>query len=476
MHLSHVRSVLCVRPDAIGDVMLITPAIRMLKQLHPDWQIDVLAREYTRELFDGNADIRQVRIDPYYTGGVKGLRAYWQYVQLWRSWRYDLVIHFYQELPYVAAAWLAGVPLRLGDRSKIFMAWMNNVPARQTWRNLTKHEVEHNLDLLKALGYQHGYAPMVLKAKSDLRERMRTRLGQLGWQPGQKLVGIHLSSGGGNKAWHTAGYAQVITQLLAAHHKVVLTGQDQDREAEQSLLAQFGSSVSSLVSQTSLPELIALISLYDCYVGVDTGPFHLASALGISIAAIFPTKNVKPLHWGPWFTKYLLVRDQTSCPLACVPRHCPLDTCLKDQSPDSVVQAIETLLAAGGQLRQPGFDFYLLARSSRVLFVVPDDATAKYVQPLLLKLRHEQFPYSIFNLASQPRTLKAVIEILVRDDINIIHNLCESGGWFWILASYVSALRLPIPPLYVDFKMDATVSPASLGETYWQRFQELTFI
>jgi ADP-heptose:LPS heptosyltransferase len=136
MEATEIKNILIIRPDAIGDCVLITPAIKALKNCFPNATISVLAQELTRDIFATNPDVTEVLTD------IKQIK----------TGKYDLSIHYYNELPYALAAKRAKIKYRLGDPSKFPVGLLYNLKYRQNWRDITKHDVEQNMLLLKPLG------------------------------------------------------------------------------------------------------------------------------------------------------------------------------------------------------------------------------------------------------------------------------------------------------------------------------------
>lgn len=428
-----VNNILAIRPDAIGDGLLITPAISLLKKKFPAAQISVLARGYSREVFVRNPEVFEV-------------------VEEIADKKYDLSVHFYNELPFALAARKAGIKYRLGDPSKPLLRPFYNLKSDRRWSDLTLHEVEHNILLLKPLGIELPQTPPAL---------------QLGVKPKPQgfTAGIHLGTGRGNRAWLPERFAKVADHLaekLGA--RVVLTGSGKETDAANKIMSLCHSRPVNMVNKTSLTELIDLIATYSLYIGVDTGPLHIASAQKIPTVAIFPSKFVKPSEWGPWQTRHVIVRKASLCRQRCLPADCPFDDCLKEITVEDVIEGIETLKAGGGNqnLSEARLDWF--KRSVNVL--TNRDEIVRELSLNGFNAVKLENALSISNLVRQ----------IIKEDINLIHWVGHGRPLSLTLAKFLSILRSPLPPLLVYEKDRRDYSASALLGFYIGNFKERNYL
>lgn len=435
-----LNKILLIRPDALGDCLLITPAIALLKRRFPSARIAVLARPYTREIFAHNPDVDEVIDDPADVESIK-------------SRNFDCSVHFYNELPYALLARRAGIKFRLGDASKPLLRPFYNLIGDCRWSDLTLHEVEHNILLLKPLGIDLPQTPPPLKLPVH---SSKTR---------DFVVGIHLGTGRGNKAWLPERYAKVADHLIEKlGATVVLTGSRSELPAAATVMSLCRNRPLDLVDKTSLPELIARISSYKLYIGVDTGPLHIAAALGIPTVAIFPAKFVKPSEWGPWQTPQVIVRKAARCSQKCLPRDCPFDDCLKEISPEDVVEGIETLLNGGGDhnLAEARLDWF--KKSVNVL-----TNRDEIQRELSLNGFHA---VKLENALS----ISKLVRQIIKEDINLIHWVGHGLPISLTLAKLLSILQAPLPPLLVYEKERRDYSASTLLGFYIGKFKERDYL
>lgn len=427
---------LAVRPDKIGDVLLITPSLSLLRQKFPSSHIAVWGQPYTREILGANPDVDEIIYSP---NQIK---------------KFDCSLHFYNEFPFAYAAWVRRINNRIGDKSKILFGYLYNRPAYPRWSDLTLHEVEHNLALLKPLGIEIPSPPPKMKLQvKNLNKKL---------PPGSPIVGIHLGTGKGNKAWLPDRYAKVADRLIEKRGvRVVLTGGPGEKDLAEKVLSLCRQPLINMVGQTDLSELIGLISQYQVLISVDTGPLHIAAAVGTPVAAIFATKNVKPAQWGPWQTRHVIVRKTINCSRRCIPRHCPFDDCLREITAEEVTSAVEELLAGGGlkTLDEARAEWY---KKSFNIAVNRDE--------IQRELHLSGYHAAKLRL---PQSVPELINFIIKEDINIIHWAGQSAPPLILkLAAATSALWVPIPPLIIHDKGGESRNRKELVAFYIKKFRE----
>jgi heptosyltransferase-2 len=282
----NIKNILVIRPDAIGDLVLTLPAIHALKKSFPEAEITALIREYTAPILKGNPDVSYIIYD-------YDLKKY----------NFDLSVNFYNQFPDTFAAFKAGIPYRLGDSSRILIAWMNNLRVFRHWEDDRRHEIDFNFDLLAPLGIKDTPEKPKLFIDMSALSGINTLLAQYGVKQDDRLAGIHLGSAT-SRAWDIESFARTARWLAdKLNYKIILLG----GEPEMGKTASFPSSSINFVGKLSLTDLIALISRLNFYLGMDTGPSHLAAALGIPMVMLFLNRQAQPTRWGPYYVRHLTV-------------------------------------------------------------------------------------------------------------------------------------------------------------------------
>lgn len=319
------RRILCIKLKHIGDVLLMTPAIRALREAWRESAIGALVPRGTEAILKGNPDLDAVLVLDRDTGVVGSWRTMWAV----RQFAPDLVLEMGQGDREAILGWLSGARERVGYAPARSGRWRRGLLTRVVPWNGWQHIVETNLDLVRVCGIPARARRPVLVVQTEARSRMAARLQSAGLSPGETLVVVHPVSRWLFKAWPDAGCADVIAHLVRkAGVAVAVTGGPDTAEVEAAsrIVARSEVPVINLIGQTTLEELAAVLERAQLFLGVDSAPMHMAAALGVPVAALFgPSGEVS---WGPWGEGHRVV----SSPFLCRP--CGRDGCLGSKRSD----------------------------------------------------------------------------------------------------------------------------------------------
>jgi heptosyltransferase-2 len=335
-----VKNILVIRIDRIGDVLLSTPVVRALRENFPESFIGFLVAPYTEKLLLANPDIDEVVV----YDRLAPLRQKLEFLKRLRGYKFDLVIILYPVFESGLIAYLSGASFRIGyplNGSGFLLTQKADI------KNLYKHEIETCLDVVRTIG-----ADTLNKRPSLLIEQEAERYAgdffiNNGILPSDLVAGIHP---GGFKAythWSREGYARVADALIGNFGaKVILLGSPLDKDTLDSVLRLMQYKPVILDPAVSLQQLAALIKRCNIFLGNNSGPMHIAAALGVPVVAIFG--NIHPLDsenkWAPYGEGHIIVRKQMDCP-DCHPGHCYNHRCIEMVSVGDVLSAIEIQIA-----------------------------------------------------------------------------------------------------------------------------------
>lgn len=342
------QRILCIKLKHIGDVLLMTPAIRALRRAWPGSAIAALVPRGTEEILRDNPDLNAVLVFDRGAGGVGS----WQVIRALRKYGPDLVLEMGQGDREAVLGWLSGAQTRVGYAPGRSGGWRRALLTRLVPWNGGQHVVETNLDLVRACGIPAGACRPVLIVRPEMRERMSVRLASAGLAPGEPLVVVHPVSRWLFKAWPEASCAGVINRLIRdAGVAVAMTSGPGTAEVEAAnrILSRVeasrgGRPVINLIGRTSLIELAAVLERAGVFLGVDSAPMHMAAALGIPVVALFGPSGEH--NWGPWGGGHIVLASPYLC------RPCGQDGCLGTKRSDCleaisaqmVWEAVEPLL------------------------------------------------------------------------------------------------------------------------------------
>lgn len=329
-------STLAVRLDSDGDVLLTGPAVRALAA---DGPVDVLASPAgaaaarllpgVREVLAFDAPWSGYRPPPVRPEDVHAL------VDAVRVRRYDRALVFtswhQSPLPAALVLRLAGVPW-VGATSEDYPGSLLDLRHR---RRDGRHEVEAALDLVEAAGV--GRPP-------DDRLAVRSPLPDAhALVPAEPYVVLHPGASVPARALDPV-HARRLAAALASGRRVVVTG----GPAERDLTAGVADGLAvDLGGRTDLAGLAAVLAGADALVVGNTGPAHLAAAVGTPVVSLF-SPVVPAARWRPWRVPHVLLGDQAAACAGSGARACPVPghPCLTSVPPEAVVAAVEGLRVA----------------------------------------------------------------------------------------------------------------------------------
>jgi lipopolysaccharide heptosyltransferase II len=347
MKLNDLPGSLLVRAtNWLGDAVMTTPALATLRSAHPRARIVLLARPAVAELFLHHPDVDEVLVyeRPGRHAGIPGrLRIA---VELRRR-RFDAALLLQNAFDAALLAFLAGIPERAGyatDGRRMLLTH----PVRVTPDLLTGHEVAYYLALLERLGIPRPESPALRVAvTAGERDAMGIRLENLGLRRGAPFLAVNPGAAyGSSKRWVPDRFAAVADALSKEWNAgVVVLGSAAEASLAREIETAMTGPVVNLAGRTTVREMMALLSLSSFLVTNDSGPMHVAAALGVPLVAVFG-----PTDWrrtSPWSSRARIVRVGVDCS-PCRLRTCDRGhECMLGVTPAMVIDAARELLPEG---------------------------------------------------------------------------------------------------------------------------------
>ena len=338
---NEIKNVVVRGTNWVGDAVMTVPALRQLRRLFPNAHLTLATRSWAKGLF---ADVDY--IDDLLVHESSGLRSVVQQVRAWRKREFDLAVIFPNSLETALVASLARVPVRIGYATEGRQKLLTDPLPLPEWRH-SKHEVFYYLKLIAELEWLVNHEQTFLETQPDAslevsdarRSAAREFLRSYGVQTGDAPV-VALCPGSINsraKRWPVERYAALADKLIERlNAKVLLVGSAAEAEVSAAVNAQMRHKAVDLTGKTSLAELVALLSLVDLLVTNDTGPAHIAAALGRPTLVIFGPTN--PLTTRPFSPYGEIIREPPDC-APCMLRDCPIDhRCMTAITPEAVFE------------------------------------------------------------------------------------------------------------------------------------------
>jgi heptosyltransferase-3 len=353
MELKNVQRIGVFKLRNIGDVLMITPLLRALRETFPAARITAIVNTGTEAMLNHNPHVDDIIV--YRRDEKNALRREFGFLREVRRRRFDLTIAGTEGDRAAWCALLSGARYRVGVKS---YKW-GRFDLRRRFFNLAAspsvpvpmHEVERHFFLAEAAGLRLKSTepgPLVLEIPEELRRWAEEQLAPL--RPA-RIVQVHPVSRWLWKCWDSDAMATVIDWLQEERgtRVVVTTGPiERERRRAREIVARCRTAPLFFDGNLTLTQLAALSAGCDGYFGIDTAPMHMAAAVGIPVVALFGPTG--PDSWGPWNVRGRVL----SAPCACNAAHgqvCDwsegaVRACLASIGVDQVQAALDELLPA----------------------------------------------------------------------------------------------------------------------------------
>ena len=344
--------ILIVRAGAVGDTLMATPLVRAVRQTYPECYLVFLCSAAAHDVVRYNRHINQT------------IPIAYRHLPTWLSSEKSRIHRTLRGLDLDWALVLESHPsfidlVRKGGARRI-IAYSGNdqaegfEPARFDPR---KHSIENHLELARPLRLRLVEFQMELNNQPETIKTVAQHLQTAGVQAGDRLVGVHAGWGGRTRtpnqtclrSWPPDRFAEVVRWLVQKRGaRVVLTGSADDRPLTRHIASSAGVPCMDLAGQLSLLELAALIERLNAYLTVDTGPAHMAAALGTPLVTL----------WGPGIFEQTAPISPGNPPrvlyhrVHCSPcygtpamKTCKNNICMKEIQVEEVKRTLEEILA-----------------------------------------------------------------------------------------------------------------------------------
>jgi heptosyltransferase-2 len=314
-------------PNWLGDVMLSLPAVRDVRKNFPEARIDVLARPSVAPLYgavsqvDGTLESRGTSAD----------------AALLRGGGYEAAVLLPNSFGTAFAAWRAGIPERWGyarDGRGLLLTRAVRVPAEVKGAS----QVFYYRAMLAGAGLRVSGSPeTALLPPPAWTARGREILGEGRW------IGVNPGAAFGTaKRWLPERFAEAATLVARSRGaRVAIVGSAAERAVGERVREGLGVEGRLLAGETTLAELVGVLAGLDLLLTNDSGPMHVAAALGVPLVAVFGPTDVR--ETAP--VRGTVVREPVECS-PCLLRECPIDhRCMTRVDAGRVAAAAADLIA-----------------------------------------------------------------------------------------------------------------------------------
>ena len=327
----------------LGDVVLTTSALALIKKNFPETRITMLVKPVVKDAVIDNPVVDDVIVLDY-RAKENSFGKMCELVKEIRRRNFDLAISFDRKLRPALITFFAGIPRRVVP-SKVF----DDNKSRVTLLYTDVIEISHDLNkTLQAETYQEivrkffnieGHAaPVFPKKISPVADKLLARL------PNAKFkIALCVKGTFPLKTWSKEYFAEVVRELNKKFDVAFfIVGAPNDRDYADEVIAEIGGGVENFCGETSLTDLAELFRRADLFITVDTGATHIAATTGVKMVTMYGCTS--PDRWHPINKNAVaLTSREPCCPCTCKAEECPTypkPACLQNVTPAQVLQAI----------------------------------------------------------------------------------------------------------------------------------------
>jgi len=355
-----IRKILVRSTNWIGDVVMISPALLALRRRYSDARIEVVATPQVAECFADNPAVDEVVVFDR-RGRDRGAAGLVRFSARLRERRYDLAVLFQKAIGAALMARLAAVPARVGLASDL-RAWLLTHPVRLTEDLSKRHHLEIFLEVARAAGCDirdpTAFFPVGAEAEdwahAFLLERRAERF--------PFLVALHVGASKRPRAWHLDRFIEAARRIAQDQGAgVLLVGGRAEVDDMARVESALGGRAVNACGRTTIRQMAALIARCRLLIGNDSGPMHLASALGVPVVAVFgpgdPDRTAPYAGPGSSARVAVISRRYPCAPCRqdffreCYPSPAGKPMCLESIGVEEVVRAAVELLRSGAGAR-----------------------------------------------------------------------------------------------------------------------------
>lgn len=456
--LKNPKRILVQRADKLGDVILILPVLQHLKVTFPDLKIDVLTSSIGALFLQDYDLINQLWVvdvskKKWDSALAKHLKeqAYDSYLALWDSFMLGVL------------AMSIGIPCRIGDKSHVLNRFLYTHTVKQTWSDLSRHQLEFNQELLAPFRilplFKQGDIVIPKEALYQAKQWVQKFL-----SPTKETILFFIGTGGTNYPIPLPVIESCLPKLKEAGYGVILCGE------HPALGSYSNDEVLNLTGKTSLKELAALIDIADYYVGADTGPTHLASFLRKPLVFFSSRKTNPPTRWGPLSPYQRILRKEYPCSYDCHIQ-CHPDECFRFLTADYLYETLMGLIQDVREKKEKSFPEikqYHLQHTFRGLVI-----TKKFEKSVLSHLNHDGLSLFLFEVDTfySFKTIARFFKAGITFNINVVIGPCPL--WLKILtAVYWGTYKALTPPIFISIMISRCLSVQDIlkmAVSQWQK-------
>jgi len=332
-----VEKILIRGPNWVGDAVLAIPAMKAVRAHFTQAEITLLVRPWVAGLFTSAPFIDKVWSESRPSSLLDWIRI----TREIRTRRFNLALLFPNSFESALMTFLGRVPQRVGYATDGRTWMLTNAIAPSA---KARHQVHYYLDIVRTLSVKAEQPSIAIEATNEERAAARTLLASEGIPPEAPFLVVNPGAAYGSaKRWAEDRFAEVADVLAREMGlQVAIVGSGAERPIAEQIRKRMKSRTAILNGKTTLETLIGVLAESTLIITNDSGPMHIAAALGVPTVAVFGSTDEKVT--GPYGPRTRIVKHPVECS-PCLLRECPIDhRCMTRVAVEDVCRAARELL------------------------------------------------------------------------------------------------------------------------------------
>jgi heptosyltransferase II len=337
------KKILLARTDRLGDLVLTTPAIKAIRKAYPDAYIAMVVRPYAYLVVKDNPYLDEVILYDKY-GEHRSFIATIRFGMYIRRRGFDRAVIFHPTNRMHIIAYIANIPRRIGYDNKLKFLLTDKI--KNTKHEGAKHEKDYTLDTLKPLGIEIAENELLVPVDDISKKQAEDILARHGFKKSDKIIAIHPGASCASKIWPSERFAKLSDLLITRHNvKIIILGGNDKRDMLcVDVLKKFMQNKAIFLNGIlDITQLAAVLQKAVVFISNDSGPVHVATAIGTPVVDIFgrAQPGLSPSRWGPLGLKDIVIHKDVNCRDKCLAHNCKKSfACIRAISVDDVYNAI----------------------------------------------------------------------------------------------------------------------------------------
>ena len=300
-----VKNILAVRNDRFGEFLLNIPALRALKETFKNARLIAVVDYSVKELAERVTFIDEI-IE--WNQGKHPLSEKARFINLLKKKQIDISVMLNPAKVFNIFTYLAGIPIRVGYNRKWGFLLTHKMEDEKYLGQ--KHEIEYNLELVSLVGAKTQDKTLSISINGSIIDDL---LKDAGIENNDNLVALHPWTSDPIKQWPLKNFCELTKRLVREQDmRVIIIGGKDELTKSMEFFKNIDSNLINLTARTALTQLAALLKRCKLLISGDSGPVHLACAVGTKVLAIFsndiPGKSAR--RWGPWGKGHIIIEKE----------------------------------------------------------------------------------------------------------------------------------------------------------------------